>query len=69
MCTTNGFTRTLGALAVIGGAQLSLPALASAQGDTLHALYISAATVPTNMAGIHTLCRAAQGIQPCDGRR
>jgi len=63
MQTRDKFMR-LALLAVSASLLLSLSTLAAAQSDAVRALYVSAASVPTNIPGVHTYAEPPKGFNP-----
>jgi hypothetical protein len=63
MKTQDKFAKLV-ALAVLGTLLLSLSTLATAESDTVRALYVSAANVPTNIPGIRTYAEPPKGFNP-----
>lgn len=61
---TVGGSRKLSVLVLTSSVLLSLTTVAMAQSDTVRALYISAANVPTNITSIHTYAEAPKGFNP-----
>jgi hypothetical protein len=54
----------LAVLAVLGSLLLSLTALASAESEAARSIRVSAASVPTNITGIHTYAEPPKGFDP-----
>jgi hypothetical protein len=55
---------TLAVLAVMGSLLLTFTTLAMAESDAVRAIYLSAANVPTNIAGINTYPEPPRGFNP-----
>jgi peptidase A4-like protein len=61
---TQGKFARLAVLVITGTLVLSLSTLATAESDTARAIRASAATVPTNIPGIHTYAEPPKGFNP-----
>jgi hypothetical protein len=61
---TQGKFAKLAVLVITGYLLLSLTTSATAQSDAVRAMYLSAANVPTNIAGIHTYPEPPKGLNP-----
>ncbi|MGA3090222.1 MAG: hypothetical protein ABSD75_16540 [Terriglobales bacterium] len=67
MKTENKFAK-LAFLVITGALLLSLSTLATAESDAVRAIRASAATVPTNIPGIHTYAEPPKGFNPVTAR-
>jgi Peptidase A4 family len=63
MKAQNKFAK-LAFLVIAGSLLLTLSTLATAESDAVRAIYVSAASVPTNIPGIHTYAEPPKGFNP-----
>ena len=64
MQTLKNISRKMADLAVVGSLLLGLTTLATAESDAARAIYLSAANVPTNIAGVNTYPDPPKGFNP-----
>src|SRR5215469_17601282 len=64
MQTQYGISGKQAILAIVGSLLLGFTTFATAESDAAHAIYLSAANVPTNVAGINTYPDPPKGFNP-----